>query len=61
MSRAIRLFKKQGIDPIPAPTNFLAKGGRNQGSLGWLPSVNNILLTDRLLHEFLGTLKAEIF
>lgn len=61
MPRAMRLFKEQGFNPVPAPTNYIVKDGPNQGYLKWLPSVKNITLTDRVLHEFLGNIKAEVF
>jgi uncharacterized SAM-binding protein YcdF (DUF218 family) len=61
MSRAIRLFEEQGLNPIAAPTNFLVKSGPKERYLGWLPSINNISLTDRVLHEYLGNIKAAIF
>lgn len=61
MSRGMRLFQEQGLMPIAAPTNFLGKKGPKKRYLSWLPSTKNILLTDRVLHEYMGNLKATLF
>lgn len=52
MDRAIKLFNKQGLYPIPAPTNFLEKKSIYLN----LPSGNDLEHTERAIHEYLGTL-----
>tara|TARA_R110002110_G_C13470513_1_gene720866 strand:- start:106023 stop:106733 length:711 start_codon:yes stop_codon:yes gene_type:complete len=55
MPRAVALFKAQGIDVIPAPTDHQ----RLQGSSvlpDWLPSVSSLSRTTYALHELLGYL-----
>ena len=52
MERAIKLFNKQGLHPIAAPTNFLVK----QNIYFNVPSGRNIEHTERALHEYIGLL-----
>lgn len=60
MSRAVRFFNEQGIDPFPAPTNYLVKNDDNSVYLEWIPSVENFQLMDRVYREWLGSLKGYI-
>lgn len=52
MSRAMSLFKKEGLNPIAAPTNFLAKGN----NLLSFPNGGSLQKTEIALHEYLGML-----
>ena len=52
MDRAIKLFKKEGLDPIAAPTNFLHK----EDSYKSIPKGINLLNTEISLHEYIGKL-----
>lgn len=61
MKRAIKLFKAEGFDPTPAPTNFKVNKGPDQDRMKWWPSFKNIDLMNYVIHENLGTLKATIF
>ena len=61
MQRAIKLFKAEGFNPIPAPTNYKVNEGPNQDEIEWWPSVGNIGLMNYVIHEWLGDLKAIIF
>ena len=61
MPRAIRFFKAAGfINPIAAPTNFRAMETEQDYTLKWLPSSSNIALTNWVLHEYLGNIKAAL-
>ena len=60
MPRAMRFFKAQGIDACPAPTNYLIKYDDNPFALRWMPSVENFLLMDRVLREWLGEVKGMV-
>jgi len=60
MSRALYLFEKYGLNSIAAPTNFVTKKPTIYRLSDWIPSTKNIQLTDRLIHELLGRLQAEI-
>lgn len=51
MPRAMGIFKKNGLNPIAAPTNYLAK---KKTSLLSLPSSRNIQRTEIAWHEYLG-------
>ena len=56
MPRAIKWFKIQGLNPYPAPTNFLVKVNENDYSFPFKPSSEKIDLTNRLIHEYIGML-----
>ena len=58
MPRAIRFFQQQGLDALPAPTNYYIKVDDNPFALRWLPSAENMLLMDRVMREGLGSVKA---
>jgi uncharacterized SAM-binding protein YcdF (DUF218 family) len=54
MPRTLLIFEKQGLHPVPAPSDFLA---RSQLSPDWFwPSASGMDLTRHALHEFVGTL-----
>ena len=52
MPRAMRLFKKYGLKPTPAPTDFKIKSYDTSISL---PKGRKLLQTDQAWHEHLGT------
>lgn len=58
MPRAMRLFKEEGLNATAAPTNFKALNGSVGVELKWWPSEENIYITDRVLHEYLASVKA---
>lgn len=60
MNRALRFFKQYNVNPHPAPTNYLARQDDGDYRLGWLPSSENLLLMDRVLREWMGTIKERI-
>lgn len=53
MPRAVKNFEKQGIEVIPAPTDFKLKPGK-----WWisdvLPSAENLKVSETALHEYIG-------
>lgn len=55
MGRAMALFKKMGMNPVPAPTDHLVKLHEKQTSI--FPSTSNILKSDTLIYEYLGLIK----
>ena len=59
MPRAMDLFRAQGMHPIPAPTQYLARSARYNMSY-FLPSAVNLLHADIALHEYLGILWARL-
>lgn len=52
MNRALSLFKKEGLNPIPAATNFLL----NEDNYNSIPRAGNLEKTEVSLHEHIGTL-----
>jgi uncharacterized SAM-binding protein YcdF (DUF218 family) len=62
MPRAMALFHKEGLNPVPAPTDF--NGGRRPWSLlqllDLIPNANAGMLTEKALHEYLGLVWAKL-
>ncbi len=56
MARAVALFKRQGMDPIAAPTQFVAlqRPTSVDGHKPWIPDAENLVAMDAALHEYLG-------
>lgn len=54
MPRAIMLFRKAGVNPIPAPTNFLYKHGTHKYRWRWIPCSDNIRNLEEVIHEYAG-------
>jgi len=54
MPRAMLVFKKYGMHPIAAPTQFLSKQNRYTIYKYWIPSSANLVRTDLALHEYIG-------
>lgn len=56
LPRAISLFKKQGLNPMPAPTDFY----RTKINYFSLPNISNLLASQVAIHEYLGLLWLKI-
>lgn len=56
MPRAIRNFQAVGLNPIPAPTQYLTGRGSRSSLLSWLPSSSALEKSELALHEYLGLL-----
>jgi uncharacterized SAM-binding protein YcdF (DUF218 family) len=56
MRRSVLTFKQMGLDPIPAPADFLTKWGFHLGVGTLLPSPMAMELSQKGVHEYLGTL-----
>jgi len=52
MPRSMGLFAKQGLDPVPVPTDYRLPG--TWGGLAWLPSPRGLAASDLAVHEYLG-------
>jgi uncharacterized SAM-binding protein YcdF (DUF218 family) len=59
LPRAMALFKKQGLNPIPAPAGFLVKTRPNQ-SYSFSFSGGNLQKTESAIHEYLGIAWAKL-
>ena len=60
MPRAMKLFRKAGLNPLPAPTNHLIKKGKHRDFWGWVPSTGNIEKMESAVHEYVGLVWADI-
>ncbi|MCB9352646.1 MAG: hypothetical protein H6573_34950 [Lewinellaceae bacterium] len=49
-------FRQAGLSPLPAPTNHMIKPDPVRRPFPFKPSIHKIEMTDRLLHEWAGTL-----
>ena len=58
MRRAMMMFEKQDMYPIPAPTGFLAK--KHNGRIFQLPSANSFKKANSAIHEYLGIIWGKI-
>jgi uncharacterized SAM-binding protein YcdF (DUF218 family) len=54
--RSVLNFRRMGLDPVPAPSDFITKGGFHLGLGTLLPSPAALDLSQRAIHEYLGTL-----
>jgi uncharacterized SAM-binding protein YcdF (DUF218 family) len=54
MERALFEFNSAGIDPIPAPTNYLAHSNIKQPWVKYAPQARYLEQTERYWHETLG-------
>ena len=54
MPRAAEIFRRAGIDVIPAPTAFHYRDDFEQEISDWLPSAQALLVSYYALHEYLG-------
>ena len=53
MPRAMSIFIKMGMNPIPAPTQYLAKSTANPFKR-YFPSSTSLIFSDIALHEYFG-------
>lgn len=60
MPRSMALFQAQGLNPVPAPTQYLLSGEQNLDPWMFFPSTQNLYKTEAVLHEILGLITARI-
>lgn len=61
MPRAMMHFRKAGLKPIPAPTNFMIRKNHIAKSLDYyFPASENIKFMEIVFHEYLGMLWAKM-
>ncbi len=56
MERSIREFKRLGVNPIPAPTDFKRKRVAEYGFGDFIPNGQNLRNSNLAIHEYLGTI-----
>jgi uncharacterized SAM-binding protein YcdF (DUF218 family) len=54
MPRSIALFKRRGLQPIPAPADFRAPKTQSSGLVSLFPGVWSLAQSQTALHEYLG-------
>jgi uncharacterized SAM-binding protein YcdF (DUF218 family) len=54
MPRAMKQFRKVGLDPIPFPTNYLYKNDSFESKFPWVPTATNIRIMELVFHEYAG-------
>lgn len=54
MPRSMAFFKKIGMHPIPAPTDYLVKESQRIAPGMFYPNVNSLLKSQRAFYEYLG-------
>jgi uncharacterized SAM-binding protein YcdF (DUF218 family) len=59
LPRAMAMFKKAGMNPIAAPTDYLALH-EAAGMVDWIPHAGAGFMIERALHEYLGLLWAKL-
>ena len=60
MPRSMALFRKRGMNPIPAPTNFLTGHDDTHNLSQFLPGPRYLDFTAQALYEFFGIVKEKI-
>lgn len=59
MPRAMKLFRKQGLNPIPAPTGFLCSD-EQMPIVNKFSSAGSLIDSDRAIHEYIGILWSKL-
>ena len=54
MPRAMAMFRKLGMNPIPAPTGHKVKDSQTLNPLLFIPNAGDLLKSEAGLHEYLG-------
>ncbi len=60
MPRAMALFRKLGMDPIPAPAGHLAKKSKGLSPGQFFPSAGSLQKAERAVYEYLGIMWARL-
>ena len=60
MPRAMAMFNKLEMNPVPAPVNFIVKGQRNLTPNLFFPTVEGLQKSGIIIHEYLGLAWAKI-
>lgn len=60
MPRSVALFRKEGMYPIPAPTEHLVKERKNVSPGMFFPGASNLRKVERAFHEYMGLMWAKI-
>jgi len=54
LKRAVMVFQGFGMQPVPAPTDFIIKNKPGGAIESWLPNCGNLWISQRVVYEWLG-------
>jgi uncharacterized SAM-binding protein YcdF (DUF218 family) len=60
MPRSVALFKKYGMQPIPAPIDFRIKNQTGVNPRSFFPTASGLGRMERVFHEYLGLAWAKL-
>jgi uncharacterized SAM-binding protein YcdF (DUF218 family) len=60
MPRSIAMFKKMGMDPLPAPTDHEIKSEQRFSPYSFFPGPGNLQRSEKAIHEYLGIFWAKL-
>ena len=60
MQAALRLLRKQGLDPVPSAADYGALDPPGVGLGTFFPSSGSLAKVERALHEYLGMLFSKL-
>ncbi len=55
MKRAVGVFQRFDMHPLPAPTDFIIKNRPGGAAESWLPNCGNLWISQRVIYEWLGS------
>jgi len=56
MKRAMLIFESYGMNPVPAPVDYMVKQVKGKTFFYYLPSIHSIQIMEDYLHEQVGIL-----
>lgn len=60
MPRSVALFRKAGMDPVPAPTDYIVRNDSEYYADSFIPSSKYLVQSHKVFYEYLGFLKEYI-
>jgi uncharacterized SAM-binding protein YcdF (DUF218 family) len=60
MPRALGLFRVAGLQPIPAPTDYIIMKTSGNVSRAYLPTCNNFYISQQFFYEWLGSIWSKV-
>ena len=60
MPRAMGMFRKLGMHPIPGPTGHRIKDSQGPHPSSFFPHASNLLRSETVFHEYLGMAWAKL-
>jgi uncharacterized SAM-binding protein YcdF (DUF218 family) len=60
MPRSMAIFRKLGMNPVPAPTGHKVRNSQTLNPLLFFPKAENLLKSESGMHEYLGMVWAKL-